>query len=99
MRVGEGLEYLQRKAAAGNSQARAEIDAIVEPRSTFIFEAFLFLSAGRSVGFGGQEPIRISEVLAYCDMQRVPQSMRQRLLACIRAMDREFLEYQRSASQ
>ncbi len=97
--MGEGLDYLRRKAAAGNGQAQAELDALVEPRSTFIWEAFHFLSAGRSVGFAGYEPISTAEMLAYCDMHRVPQVTRQRMLICIRAMDRAFLEYQRSVSQ
>jgi hypothetical protein len=47
----------------------------------------------RSVGFGGPQPITVSDIQAYCQLKRIQDlDERKRFVRLIKSMDERFLE-------
>lgn len=57
-------------------------------------EAFYELSAGREYGMGGAQQIRVSEILAYCQLVGIDDHEQQaQLMKYVQHMDPVFLEH------
>lgn len=92
--MGEGLAYLQDKAAQGHEQAIRDLESMTQPDSLFLWQAFVFLNKSRPQGFEGIAPIPVSEILAYCELFRITNADdRERLLHAVKAMDGAFIEW------
>jgi len=92
--VGEGLNYLLNKAAQGHEQAIRDLEAMTQPDSLFLWQAFVFLNKSRSPSMDGIAPIPVSEILAYCELFRITNpDDRERLLYAVKAMDGAFIEW------
>lgn len=63
------------------------------PELAFYLEAFYLLSASRDVGFGGAGPIKLTEMLAFCDLHGI-RGTEDRLgfINIMRALDAVWLE-------
>lgn len=67
----------------------------LEDHEIAYFEVFSGLSASRSYSDGGPQPIRISEILAYCQLMGVSQlEARQDTLQMVQALDGVWMTHQ-----
>jgi len=64
----------------------------VSPALSFYYEAFITLSASRTVGMSAN-PISLSEMLAYCDLYGLYGEERHDFVRLIQEMDREYLRW------
>lgn len=95
LRIGDGLAYLQRKAAAGHAGAQAELAAIPPPPSPLLWAAFWHLNAERGrTPLGDLAPLSAVQIEAHARLNGFATDLaRRRLVNAIRAMDRTYLEF------
>jgi len=97
LRLGDGFEYLQRKAAQGHEPSINELAALVTPSSPFIWQAFTQLNKSREYGMNGAAAIKISEVSAYCEFNSIASpDQRRRILKCVQALDAVYLGWNKN---
>lgn len=72
----------------------------LKPQDAWYLEAFQSLSASRPSGFGGPEPIPLSEIKAYLDLNEVHDVReKKRLLNIVQLMDMTWLKYQHEQAE
>lgn len=88
------METLLEVARTTNTVPRALLDRPpLNPRNRHLLEAFYEVSAGRSIGEVPQ-PLRVSELLAYCQLTGVADSEeRERLLRVMQRLDGVYLRH------
>jgi hypothetical protein len=72
----------------------------IKRHDVWYLEAFQSLSAARSNGFSGAEPIAISEIVAYLNLEGVtdPQE-RRRFLNLVQLLDSEWMKFHRERAE